>query len=191
MATNENEKTNEISFNNAGRSFDQILETARVKTTAETNASVATPAEVDAIIKSILTAKKLPVTQENYNRVLATCAHFVQIGATSPKFATTRVILDYGIELKAGELREACNKNNTTTRKFARGIRDFVIKVATAFNLEGNLSKNYKLENPTCDKQDLVWVSDFQTFTDNPAMPDHVRTWLLENYRSRFRPNEK
>ena len=48
--------------------------------------------------------------------------------------------------------------------------------------------KGYKLENPSCDKQDLVWVSDFQTFSENPSMPENVRTWLLNNYRNRFRP---
>lgn len=70
-------------------------------------------------------------------------------------------------------------------------VRDDVIKVAVKHGIEGNLSKNYKLENPGFEEQDLIWVSDFQTFSDNPAMPEHVKHWLLENYRNRFRPNMK
>jgi hypothetical protein len=72
-------------------------------------------------------------------------------------------------------LKEACNGVGITPQKFAREIRDFILKIAAEFNLEGNLSKKYKLENPNCDKQDLIWVSDFQTFLENPSMPDHVK----------------
>jgi hypothetical protein len=181
--------TNSVGINNANDGFDQILESANTKSTSERSSAVATNAEIDAVVKTIIQQKNLTQDQATYNRVLATLAHFVQIGATSPKFATTRIISDYGINIKAGDLRDACNRNNITTRKFARGISDYVIKVAFRFGIEGNLAKRYKLENPTCDKQDLIWVSDFQTFSENTAMPDHVRTWLLENYKNRFKPN--
>lgn len=87
-------------------------------------------------------------------------------------------------------MRESCSRAGITVRKFSRGIRNVVIKVATKLNIEGNLAKNYKMEFPTCDKQDLIWVSDFQTFSDNPAMPDQVKTWLLQNYKNRFRPEK-
>ena len=69
-----------------------------------------------------------------------------------------------------------------TARKFARGIRTIIIKVAKHDEIEGNLSRNYKLENPNFDQQDLV---------EDLAMPEHVKTWLLENYRRRFRPTSK
>ena len=98
------------------------------------------------------------------------------------------MVTDYGVEVKVSDLRDACSKAGITVRKYARGIRDQVIKVAQKHQLEGNLAKGYKLENPSCDKQDLVWVSDFQTFSENPSMPENVRTWLLNNYRNRFRP---
>jgi hypothetical protein len=139
---------------------------------------------------TLITKKKLPKTQENFNKTLVTAAHLVQIGATSPKFAATRMIPDYGVDIRVGELRDACSKAGITVRKFARGIRDTVVKVAQKHQIEGNLAKGYKLENPDFDKQDLAWVSDFQTFSDNPSMPDNVRTWLLENYRNRFRPTK-
>jgi hypothetical protein len=61
--------------------------------------------------------------------------------------------------------------------------------VANAFKLEGNLSKSYKLEHPTAQFDDLIWVSDFQSFYDDPAMPSEaiaVRVWLLKNYSNRF-----
>ena len=129
-------------------------------------------------------------SQENFNKVFTTSAHLVQIGATSPKFASTRMITDYRVEGKTSDLRESCSRAAITVRKFSRSIKNVVIKVATQLNIEGNLAKNYKMEFPTCDKQDLIWVSDFQTFSDNPAMPDQVKTWLLQNYKNRFRPEK-
>lgn len=119
----------------------------------------------------------------------ASIAYLLQIGTTSPKFAASRKVTEFNVELSAGELKEACNGVGLTPQKFAREIRDFILKIAAEFNLEGNLSKKYKLENPNCDKQDLIWVSDFQTFLENPSMPNHVKVWLLENFRSRCRPN--
>jgi hypothetical protein len=79
-------------------------------------------------------------------------------------------------------------KNGITVRKLARGLREQIIRVAVRHNLPGNLSKSYKLENPSFETQDLPWVSDFQTFSDNESMPEHVKKWLLENYSKRFRP---
>jgi len=159
--------------------LDTILNSVKSKVTNESGA-VASPEDIDNTIKSILLTKKIAPTQDNYNKVLLSTAHLVQIGATSPKFAATRIISDYGLDIKAGDLRDACNKNGTTVRKYARGIRNTVIKVASNFGLEGNLAKSYKLENPGCDRQDLIWVSDFQTFSDNEAIPESIRLWLLD-----------
>lgn len=180
--------TNSVGYNSVGDGIDNILKNVNVRVINESSSAVATPQEIDSVISAIMTQKKIPNTQDGYNRVLATVAHLAQIGATSPKFADSRLITDYGIEVRAGDLKDACKKNGITVRKFARGIRNDIIKVATAYNISGNLSKNYKLENPACDAQDLVWVSDFQTFSENQAMPEHVRTWLLQNYKNRFRP---
>jgi hypothetical protein len=184
----QNTNTNLVGYGNVGEGIDNLLKVVKVKNMNESSSAVATPQEIDGVIGSIMTLKKIPNTQDGYNKVIATTAHLVQIGATSPRFADSRLITDYGIEVRAGELKEACKRNGITVRKYARGIRDIVIKVASAYNIAGNLSKNYKLENPSCDSQDLIWVADFQTFSENPAMPEHVRTWLLQNYKNRFRP---
>jgi hypothetical protein len=188
MTDTRNETTN-IGLDRVGESIDQILESANHKMDDEINTAVATKEEIEKVIENLITTKKLPKTQTNFNRILVTTAHLVQIGATSPKFAATRIVSDYGIDIKVGDLRDACSRTNITVRKYARGIRNTVIKVAQRHNIEGNLSKGYKLENPNFDKQDLIWVSDFQTFSENPSMPEEVRTWLLENYKNRFRPN--
>lgn len=179
-----------IGINNIGDGIDQILENTTTRTTGEISSAVATETEIDTVISGIITSKRMAQSQENFNKVLTTSAHLVQIGATSPKFASMRMITDYGIEVKTSDLRESCSRAGITVRKFSRGIRNVVIKVATKLNIEGNLAKNYKMEFPTCDKQDLIWVSDFQTFSDNPAMPDQVKTWLLQNYKNRFRPEK-
>nr|YP_009364072.1 hypothetical protein [Pediastrum duplex]AQU64446.1 hypothetical protein [Pediastrum duplex] len=135
--------------------------------------------------------RKLPLTQQNFTKAYTSVCHLCQQGATSPKYAENARVTIYGIDLRVGDLRQACIIHKTTVRKLARALQNDIVKVATIRMMEGNLSKLYKLENPNYNKQDLVWVSDFQTFNDNTAMPDHVRTWLLENYRNRFRPSSK
>jgi hypothetical protein len=178
-----------VGYESVGNGIDDLLKESVVKVSNESSSAVATPQEIDTVMNAIMTQKKIAQNQVNYNKTLLTTAHLVQIGATSPKFAESRMVTDYGFEIRAGDLKEACKKNGITVRKYARGIRDQVIKVASAYNISGNLAKSYKLENPSCDTQDLIWVSDFQTFSENPAMPDHVRTWLLQNYKNRFRPD--
>lgn len=179
-----------LGLDNVGDGIDQLLEKATTRVTNEVSSAVATQSEIEQVVNSIIAQKKLPATQDSFNKVLLTTSHLVQIGATSPKYSATRTITDYGVDIKVGDLRDACSKAGITVRKYARGIRNFVIKVAQKHQIEGNLAKGYKLENPAADKQDLVWVSDFQTFSDNPSMPENVRTWLLENYRNRFRPTK-
>ncbi len=184
------EKPDEIGFENVNDGVDKILENIKEKIKKDYSNAEATSTEINSIIKSLITLKKIPLTQENFNKVLASVAHLLQIGATSPKFAANRQITDYGVDIRAGDLKDACNKAGTTPRKLARGIKNIIVKVAAAHGIEGNLAKSYKLENPSCDKQDLIWVSDFQTFSEDPAMPNHVRTWLLQNYRNRFKPKD-
>lgn len=190
MAEKSEEQNKLVGLNNVGDGIDQLLEKVTKKITNEVSSAVATQVEVDQVVNTIIGQKKLPATQDSFNRVLLTTSHLVQIGATSPKYSSTRTITDYGVEIRVGDLRDACSKSGITVRKYARGIRNFVIKVAQKHQIEGNLAKGYKLENPSADKQDLVWVSDFQTFSDNPSMPENVRTWLLENYKNRFRPTK-
>lgn len=181
----------QVGLHNIDSKFDQVLEMASSRPRRQTEyiAAVASKQDIDNVIVKILVRKNLPVTEQNYASVLVSSAYLLQIGATSPKFATSRKISKFDVELSVGELKEACSGVGITPRKMARGIRDYILKVAYRYNLKGNLSKNYKLENPNCDRQDLIWASDFQTFSENPSMPDHVRVWLLENFRSRFRPN--
>jgi hypothetical protein len=155
------------------------------------NSGVASRQQIEALVRYVLTAKKLAVTQENFNKVLASACHLAQEGATSPKFAENRAVSILWSHSFFGELRDACKKANVTVRKLARGLKDEIIKVATRHRIEGNLSKMYKIENLNYSPQELVWVSDFQTFNDNPAMPEPVRIWLLENCRNRFKPNSK
>jgi hypothetical protein len=143
-----------IGINNIGDGIDQILENTTTRTTGEISSAVATETEVDTVINGIIASKRIAQSQENFHKILTTSAHLVQIGATSPKFASTRMITEYGVEVKTSDLRESCSRAGIPVRKFARGIRNVVIKVATKFNIEGNLAKNYKMEFPTCDKQD-------------------------------------
>lgn len=67
-------------------------------------------------------------------------------------------------------------------------MRNKITRIALNRQIEGNLAKSYKLEKKgTCTVEELAWVSDFNTFSEDPAMPDDVRKWLLKNYYDRFR----
>lgn len=57
--------------------------------------------------------------------------------------------------------------SSLTPRKLARAMRDDILVVAKAWGLEGNLSKRYKQSDPTATFNELVWASDFHTFTSN------------------------
>jgi hypothetical protein len=50
-------------------------------------------------------------------------------------------------------------------------------------------AKSYKLKYPNASREELYYVSDFQTFADLPEMPDRVREWLLTNFKDRFVDN--
>jgi hypothetical protein len=147
----------------------------------------ATEKEIQDVITAILRKKKMDQTEKNRMGVRLSIAHLAQEGATSPKFAETREIGIYtGISIRAGDVREAAKNCNTTIRKLARALRKEAIKVAQTHDIEGNLAKRYKLENPDYQKQELYWVSDFQTFSEEPEMPEKVKEWLLINYNNRF-----
>lgn len=182
---------NELNPDQIQENLDAILEENPNPTQQTMSQGIATKQEVDKVIKKIMVEKNMPLTQDIYNRVYVTVCHLLQIGATSPKFAESRKILDYNVDFKAGDLKYACKYVGITVRKLGRGMKDEVVKVAKKHNLEGNLSKNYKLQNPDFDQQDLIWVSDFQTFSNDPSMPEKIKKWLLENYRTRFRPGNK
>lgn len=84
-----------IGIGNISDGIDQILENTTTRTTGEISSAVATETEIDTVISGIITSKRMAQSQENFNKVLTTSAHLVQIGATSPKFASMRMITDY------------------------------------------------------------------------------------------------
>lgn len=180
---------NDINIDNIDVEIEQVLENTNLQSNPGMGFDRASNSQVNSILKGLLSKYGEPLNKESFARITVTVSHMCQVGVTSPKFAETRVFDDYGIPVKVLDLRAECKKTGTTVRKLARALRDRIILVAQRYNLEGNLAKVYKLENPNFDSQDLVWVADFQTFSKNPAMPEHVSQWLIKNYRNRFKPN--
>lgn len=107
-------------------------------------------------------------------------------GAASPRFTESRTFGSFDCHFSVSSLRKSAKKFSITVRALARALRPEAIKVGEAFHIEGNLAKSYKLEFPSAQFPELIWVSDFQSFSDDPAMPEIVRTWLLKNYSNRF-----
>lgn len=192
ISSNKDNKDPQVGLDELGDGLEKVLDSATTTgTPIPANSGVASKQEINGVLVDILAAKKLPITQDNFNKVLTSACHLAQEGATSPKFAENRKIDIYGVTVKVSDLRQSCKKMGITVRKLARGLQNEIVAVAKRRNIEGNLSKSYKIENPNYDLQDLIWVSDFQTFNENPAMPESVRMWLLENYRNRFKPSSK
>ena len=150
---------------------------------------VASTQELELITENILTQIRTPNNSRNKNKVLASIAVLVQEGATSPRFSETYTCQLFHIPVSVKNVRKACVDNKTTVRKLARAIRDHAVIISSKLNIEGNLSKTYKLQYQDYQADELHWVSDFQTFSDNPAMPPRVKKWLLENYNNRFNKN--
>lgn len=89
----------ERSVKNGGNDLDAILEQAVVPRPEMEGQGVATPKEINVVIVDIMLTTKIPMNQENFHRVYVSVYHMVQIGATSPKFAETRKITDYGLKI--------------------------------------------------------------------------------------------
>lgn len=171
------------------RIFSDLIQEEKAKHTNELTRSggVATPDEIDRVVVKILTTKNLPLTLKNKASVKLCIAVLAQEGATSPKFSDARERFFGNILIKVKEIRVAALANNTTFRRLARGLRNLAIDAAREIQIDGNLSKAYRLDHPNANSQDLYWVSDFQTLTDNPSMPQEIHEWLLQNYANRFK----
>lgn len=145
--------------------------------------------EIDNVVTKILKDKNdIEPTAKNKAAVKLAIAILAQEGATSPKFAISRNRTFGDITVYVKDVTAAAHANNTTFRRLARGLRNLAVEASTELTIEGNLAKAYRLEHPSAQFQELVWASDFQTFTDNKAMPDNVHAWLLQNFANRFKP---
>lgn len=168
------------------QSLDDILSTIDSRGKTARSNGIATPEELNKVIQHILKANSLEDTVSNRNKIRGSIALLAQEGATSPRFNTNHATNSLGINLHVKLLQAACKEAGVTIRKVARALRSDAITVAKHFSCEGNLSKQYKLDNPDAQLDELIWASDFQTFSDDSAMPPEVKTWLLKNYNSRF-----
>lgn len=66
-----------------------------------------------------------------------------------------------------------------TVRKLARSISKYAMGAAKHFTIYGNKHRAYKLQNPGASEEELIYASDFNTFSDDPAIPENVKAWLL------------
>lgn len=114
-------------------------------------------------------------------------AGLMQSGATSKKQFAKNAEEWGGARITIGMLRNACSNHKTTVRQLARGMANDIIEVMKGmgeYAQGGNLSKRYQAEFPEATIEQLIWVSDFQTF--NPECPEEVKKWLTNDYHSRF-----
>ena len=128
-------------------------------------------------------------TPQNKDAVKASICELLQCGSCSPKFdqnCPSTVINDITITMKEVKVSLQSIDPSLTPRKLARSLRDDILIVAKAWGIEGNLSKRFKQQFPSATFNELVWASDFHTFTPNNAIPDDVKDWLIQNYTSRW-----
>jgi hypothetical protein len=69
---------------------------------------------------------------------------------TFPKFATTRMVTNDGVEVEVGDFWDAFNKASIIVilKKYACSIRDHIIEVVMRFQIEPNLAKRIQIRKP-------------------------------------------
>lgn len=170
-------------------SFKNFISTSTFPSSNDNPANAATPLQVDEVINKVKTAYKY--ADSDINSIRANICALLQNGATSPKFDQNKSYDLLGdsklVEVKV--LKKACTDvaSNLTLRKLARGLREDIVVVAQKTDMPGNLSKRFLVDCPDATIDELVWVSDFQTF--NNQAPDRVKSWLMSNFQNRFGKN--
>lgn len=176
--------------------FNSILAQAVASNTASTvTPGVASKQEIANVINTIasipgqsIKASDGSISLSNFHRACMAISELCLRGGTSPKFSETAMSsVANPIIISQKQFKEACTKNKTTTRKVARGLKEEALAVAKAFGIAGNLSKSYKLQKPDATFDELVYCNDFFTFSFETEMPESVRTFLIDNYNTRFR----
>lgn len=116
----------------------------------------------------------------------------LQKGAVSPKFDKNRKSELFLGTLTAGNIMDSIKDSDRslTPRKLARALRNEILEISMAWSIPGNLSKKYLQSHPDATIAELVWASDFHTFSEDANMPEEVKNWLIENYTSRFEKNK-
>lgn len=128
------------------------------------------------------------LTDDQKGELLLGVCELFQKGAVSPKFDKSRRSQLFSGTLTVANLQEAARSidRNLTLRKIARGLKDVILEVAREWAIPGNLAKKYSQAHPDATISELIWASDFFTFSEHQDMPDTVRDWLINNYSSRF-----
>lgn len=160
----------------------QIIDSARA---VEETAGESSEGANDRIIKGI--AKECRVSE---SEALVGAACILQRGGTSRNAPTTmKMEFPFGTVTLDAIRRQCRATNDTKVRQFARGIKDEIIEIMKFLGQDapdGNLAKTMRLDKDLT-KEYAIWCSDFQTY--NRQCPDEVRSWLVKNYRNRFRRN--
>lgn len=171
--------------------FENYLDNQRSKKPNRSNPTPgqATSTQVNDVITQIAKNKGLsPVTPEDCFDIRLGVCELMQSGATSPKFDSTRPSTTNNILINLNDIRTAMKQvdPHLTTRRLARTLSGDIVRVAKIWNIPGNLSKRFLLDNPEANIDQLVWASDFQTFTDDSSIDETVKLWLLKNYGERW-----
>jgi len=121
-------------------------------------------------------------------QVFLCVAMLLQKGGTSPKTPGTQMYKYGNASVTVEIIRNACRSHKCTVRQLARGLKDQIIDLMIELGSDapsGNLAKSMMLELKEVSKEEAIWASDFQTY--NERCPFKVRSWLVRNYRLRFR----
>ena len=171
-------------------SFDNFVSNINKVTIPNQTPNSATTSQITSVMEKIADAKSLDkANADNMHAIKACACGLLQLGAASPKFDPNRSFTVGPVTIDNKTLRKAINDTDSslTPRKLARALRDEIGVLSLHLDIPGNLSKNYLLSHPNSQISELIWASDFQTFSNNPSIPTTVKEWLLDNYNTRFR----
>lgn len=147
------------------------------------SASIIDKSTVNPIINNIHKACKGDRFVETF---AATCL-LLQRGGTSRGMNTNTSISHGNSTVTKGLLHKGCANSKITPRQLARTLASHIQEISSLYDIPGNQSKNYRIPHPEATREELTWVSDFQTF--NEDCPSHIREWLINNYQQRFNKN--
>ena len=109
-----------------------------------------------------------------------------QKGGTAKKAQGNVYIIINGIKTDLSLIRQIMNelKLKFTLRQFARTYCNEIYKIASFFDIEGDLAKKIGRNYQNLSRDEKIWLANFQM--DNPNCPEDIRNYLMEHFNSLF-----
>lgn len=166
---------------------DELLNTLQTEVTSvqtDTNAALISSDDSDKLINEIINDNRdfTPAT------ALAAVCIICQKGGTSRRAQGNIYAVVNGRRLDLKKIRDTIERARIkfTLRQWARTNASAIHRVASLFNVPGDLYKKILRKYPEISNEDSFWLSNFQM--DNEECPINLRRYIMEHFKELF-PN--